>query len=285
MASTFYRLCADRNSSLSDIRRVGSHLYQSLLGPFRDQIIKEKDVLNLDIDSTLALLPFSALTTPSGDWFGSSTQVRILPAWWTLDPASSFEDDPVSSSVKMVAVSGFGDSFEGGNREATEVARLFQHSRVIEGSSTEPQTVLRYLQTAEIFHFSGHATTTSGAHLLLSSSSNTSNLTPSSFGSVSLPRCRIAVLAACNTTAADPDRIEQLPDLRNAILRSGAHIVVASNWDVDDQSTRSMMLTFYHHLLLGRSASQALQTAQQSVRSDREWQHPYFWASFETFTD
>jgi CHAT domain-containing protein len=96
---------------------------------------------------------------------------------------------------------------------------------------------------------------------------------------------QLAVLAACNTTAADPDQIEKLPDLRDALLHSGVHAVVASNWDVDDRSTHSLMLAFYHQLLSGLPPARALQSAQNSLQAGGNWRHPYYWASFEIFSN
>jgi len=43
-------------------------------------------------------------------------------------------------------------------------------------------------------------------------------------------------------------------------------------------------MTFYEQLVSGSSPSLALQAAQQSVGSTADWQHPYFWAAFQTLT-
>jgi CHAT domain-containing protein len=242
------------------------------------------------------MLPVPALVVPSGAWLGDTSQISILPAWWSLHPAAALATSSVTSTMHMVVISGFGELKRAGPSdgysEATEVARLFPRSTLIDGDSATPQSVLRSLASAELFHFSGHATADSGTQLLLNSATEEwrpsafrHSLTPQSIVSAHLLGCRIAVLAACNTTAADPDQIEKLPDLRNALLLSGVHSVVASDWDVDDHSTRSLMLAFYRQLVIGNSATRSLQFAQLSVRSANRWRHPYFWASFEVFTN
>jgi CHAT domain-containing protein len=285
-AFTFYRLCADRDSSVADVRSVGAYLYDSLLLPFESQFDSGSTVF-LDVDHSLALLPFSALTTRRGDWLGSSIQVKFLPAWWTLEPAASFADPAITTSMRALVVSGFLDPSGSPSSEAGEVAHLFPQSVLIEGASANAKTVLDNLKTAEVFHFSGHATSDGGHRLLLASESTAGSITlsPASLASISMHHCRIAVLAACNTTASDPDQIEHLPDLSEAVLLAGANSVVASNWDVDDRSTRSLMLSFYNKVTGGTPPAQALQIAQQSVRSDANWNHPYYWASFELFTN
>jgi CHAT domain-containing protein len=289
-ATTFYHLCADRDSSLGDVRAVGGRLYAALLKPFADQLSQTNRLL-VEVDPTLAMLPFAALTTPDGAWLGTSSPITILPAWWTLHPDSAIEDTPLLASLHLVVVSGFGSegSTEQQNTisEASEVAHLFPNATLVAGSSANPQTVLHNLISADIFHFSGHATNALSPQLLLSSedAEHPVGLNAASLVSVHLLHCKVAVLAACNTTAADPDQIEKLPDIRNALLFSGAHSVVASNWDVDDHSTRSLMLAFYRYLLSGFSPARALQSAQQSLLAGSDWRHPYYWASFEIFTN
>jgi CHAT domain-containing protein len=45
------------------------------------------------------------------------------------------------------------------------------------------------------------------------------------------------------------------------------------------------MLAFYKQLASGLSPTQSLQSAQQTVRSTGGWQHPFYWAAFEVFTN
>jgi len=105
------------------------------------------------------------------------------------------------------------------------------------------------------------------------------------FLSLRLHGCQIAVLAACNTNASNPDRVVYSPDLRNALLQSGVHAVIASHWDVDDRATGALMNLFYRHLLGGDSPAHSLEIAEKAIALDSKWQHPYFWASFQLFAN
>jgi CHAT domain-containing protein len=158
---------------------------------------------------------------------------------------------------------------------------------LLSGSAADPETVLKDLPTADVFHFSGHAVSGNNPRFLLNAADGRpqQSLNADALGSLDLHRCRIAVLAACNTTASDPGRIEPVLDLRNALLRSGAHSVIASNWDVDNRSTQALMLAFYGQLFQGVAPGQSLQRAEQTVSSDPDWQHPYYWASFQLFVN
>jgi CHAT domain-containing protein len=283
LATTFYRLCADRDSSVSDVKAVGSQLYQVLLSPLLEHDSPGPQTLWIDLDPSLTMVPVAALNPPNGAWLGDSTQVAVLPAWWSLDPGAAFQQPGIGRESRMVLVNGFDHGY-GGQSETTELTTLLPHTTVIDNASATKDSVLQGLATADVFHFSGHATADAGV-VLASAPGAPQSLNADALDGVHLPHCRMAVLAACNTTAADPDQVEELPDLRNALLLSGAQTVVASNWDVDDRSTRSLMLAFYKQLASGLSPTQSLQSAQQTVRSTGGWQHPYYWAAFEVFTN
>ena len=119
----------------------------------------------------------------------------------------------------MVLVNGF-DLGYGGQSETTELTTLLPHATVFDGPSATKDSVLHGLATADVFHFSGHATADAGV-VFASAPGAPQSLSPDALDGIHLPYCRLAVLAACNTTAADPDQVEELPDLRNALLLSG----------------------------------------------------------------
>jgi hypothetical protein len=249
-ATTFYRLCADRDSSVSDLHTVGAQLYASLLAPLMDGT---SDTLLLDVDPSLSMLPFAALTVQSGSWLGDSFGISILPAWWSIAPSALLNVPPVTSELHFTVLNGF-DTAQDATQDVSEISGLhllFPHARILQGAS--PTSVVTEIQSSDLFHFTGH---TSSTKLLLSPNVDTAKtLSPESLDGVHLPRCRIAVLAACNTTAADPDRIDKLPDL----------------------------LAFYKQLLTGSSPRRSLQSAQMNIHSTPGWAHPFFWAAFQVF--
>jgi len=61
------------------------------------------------------------------------------------------------------------------------------------------------------------------------------------------------------------------------LLYAGSSTVMASLWQVDDDSTTFMMTRFYQHLRT-MSRGEALRRAQADTRA--KFVHPYFWASF-----
>jgi CHAT domain-containing protein/tetratricopeptide (TPR) repeat protein len=290
LATNFFRLCSDRDSDLADVQSIGGILFSRLLSPFADALYGSTP-LYLDVDSSLETVPFSALRLPNGAWLGRTRTLPLLPPWWSLDPAVFTENEALPRASRVMVVNGFGgnsasDGAES-NSEAAAIARLAPNPILLSGSSAAPEAVLKELPTAEVFHFSGHAVSGDSPRFLLNAGDGRppQSLSADALGSLDLHRCRIAVLAACNTTASDPGRIEPVFDLRNALLGSGAHGVIASNWDVDDRSTQALMLAFYRQLFQGVAPGQSLQRAEQTVSTDPNWQHPYYWASFQLFVN
>ena len=287
-ARMFYRLCSDRNSSLEDIRGVGGSLYRTLLAPLLAETkigSGTSDHLWLDVDPSLGVVPFAALMTNDGAWLGERMQITELAPWWSLDPQTALHEDELHPEMRAVVIEGF-DNAQGRMSEAGEVAKRFPGAKLLDARMTPPAAILHTLESAELFHYSGHAASGDKPALSLSGGAETKNndaLTPQSLGQLHMA-CRVAVLAACNTRSADPDQIERLPDLRNALLTAGAHTVVASSWDVDNASTRALMVAFYAQMQQHVTASRALEIAEQKIASNGEWQHPYFWAPFQAFT-
>jgi CHAT domain-containing protein len=93
---------------------------------------------------------------------------------------------------------------------------------------------------------------------------------------------RLAVLSACATDVSEVDSTAGPGGLGVVFLRLGVPRVVGSRWEVDSLSTEFLMGRFYETLTAGVDVEAALNRAESDLRSTAEWNHPYFWASFET---
>ncbi len=96
-------------------------------------------------------------------------------------------------------------------------------------------------------------------------------------------RADLVVLSACKTALGGGDAAGGAGQrgLTEAFLRAGAPRVLVSLWDVDDRATGELMRRFYRGLLGGRlTPAQALRRAQLSLRRERRWRAPFYWAGF-----
>jgi CHAT domain-containing protein/Tfp pilus assembly protein PilF len=91
----------------------------------------------------------------------------------------------------------------------------------------------------------------------------------------------LVVLSACQTALGEDIRGEGLVGLTRAFMYAGTSRVVASLWRVPDSATAALMQRFYRALLVeNRRPAEALRVAQESVRAERRWSAPYYWAGF-----
>jgi len=100
----------------------------------------------------------------------------------------------------------------------------------------------------------------------------------------------LVVLSACETARGEMSRGEGIVGLTSAFLFAGSNSVVASLWNVNDESTSVFMEFFYAGLKRGLSKADALrearlQTMRKQIKSavtaeQESLASPYFWAPF-----
>ena len=87
------------------------------------------------------------------------------------------------------------------------------------------------------------------------------------------------VLSACNTGSGKINRAEGVMSLGRAFLAAGSSSVTVSLWQVSDESTATLMKSYYGALLAGKKKSVALAEARYAVFAS-ESKDPFFWAPF-----
>jgi len=99
--------------------------------------------------------------------------------------------------------------------------------------------------------------------------------------------CNIAIIAGCQTASAVSASGGYVQSIASAFQRGGVGTVVASLWNVDDDSSAALMRTFYEVLLADRtlSAVSALCAAQRSLRAQPGFEALSYWAPFVVFED
>ena len=91
----------------------------------------------------------------------------------------------------------------------------------------------------------------------------------------------LVVLSGCQTALGKDLRGEGLLGLTRGFMYAGAPAVLASLWQVDDESTAELMRLFYRAMLKdGRRPAEALRTAQLDMMRSPRWSAPFYWAGF-----
>jgi CHAT domain-containing protein len=98
----------------------------------------------------------------------------------------------------------------------------------------------------------------------------------------------LAVLGACNTAVGKEDNTLNINSLHRAFNYAGTSATIASLWEVPDESTSQIMISFYEYLSENKSKSEALQLAKTDYLNGAKspkLKHPYYWAGFVLYGD
>ncbi len=99
-------------------------------------------------------------------------------------------------------------------------------------------------------------------------------------------RADVVVLSACETGTGRLEGEEGIMNLARAFLAAGAKSVVASQWDIDDRSTATLMESYYRQLATGKTVQEALRLAQiEFIQNYGAKASPYYWAGFSVYGD
>jgi CHAT domain-containing protein len=95
----------------------------------------------------------------------------------------------------------------------------------------------------------------------------------------------VVTVSACRCAGERTNAGEGLVGFAWTFLRAGAQRVIAGLWAVDDQSTASLMDSFYAGLVRGAAPPRALRNAKLAMlRGGGSLARPYYWGAFELVT-
>lgn len=279
----FAELCADPRSPLPILETRARDLYRSLLAMAEPQLQGRARVI-IEPDGPLAAVPFAALLTSDGRYFGERYAVTISPGLQYRDAARAWQGISPESRAVVVgdpAAAGFLPLVDAA-AEAGSVARLFRSRRLLTGANATSRQVLLGMPNAEVFHFSGHAVASGvaagpvlvGAEVLDSRQ----------IESRAIHRLQIVVLSACSSAQGTTGLFLDRDSVARRFLAGGVPAVIASGWAVDSASTRILMADLYDGLLHEHlPPAEALRAAAARLRAQPGYAHPYYWAGFEVY--
>jgi CHAT domain-containing protein len=169
--------------------------------------------------------------------------------------------------------------------EAQEVAAMFSGARRLQDNEATLSAIRASMRESSVFHFAGHAISSSQRNGLVLADSDRATKSPVLFGernfaSRDVQKLQLAVLSACNTAGEAENSRSGTEGLREALLRAGVPHVIASRWTVDSVETANLMRTFYVRLIAGSNPAGALREARVALASQRASVHPYYWSAF-----
>ncbi len=280
--SAFRRAVAKRVNGDTKLAQNSRQLYQWLFQPLVEDI-QEKSTLILIPSGRLHGLPFASLTDSQGQPLIASRRILELAKPTDLMRVSSEKVVPVSS---VVAFANATEDLPAAAIEGEQIAALFPQSKLFEGKEATRENFFKYGGKAEVLHLATHGELNLDDSLknYLALAGN-QQVAQEEIFSLGLEETSIVILSACNTAMGEGTEAKYVASLAEAFWIAGSRSVVASLWDVNDESTALLMTEFYAKLREGVGKAVALQAAQMAVRSREEYAHPYYWAGFLLFGD
>jgi len=176
--------------------------------------------------------------------------------------------------------------------EARSVGCLFGAAPLLGGEANE-ERLRKEIERADVIHLASHSVMTESASMasgiLLSppredprvgETDNDGVLQAWEIFSQLRLRAELVVLSACDTALGKNVRGEGIVGLSRAFQYAGARSLIASQWEVADQSTSALMLALYESLNAGKQKDEALRLAMVKVAAAKATTHPHYWAAF-----
>lgn len=288
-AGELARLVAGHRDAITAGREsaTASSLYQHLIAPVASALRSSRTVVIVP-DGALQQLPFATLRHPdTGRYLIEDFSILMAPSATVF--ARGREHTRVSYSSALLVGNPLTDAvaLPGAEREAREVAELYDSADVLTGPAATKEQFMRRAPTHDVVHFAGHGYANAEYPLLsrlafASAAGQEDSLFAYEISSLKFSGTQLVVLAACSTAGGILSRGEGVVSVAWPFLAAGVPQVVASLWDVDDAATHTLFVAFHRVLADTQDAVHALRAAQLSLLYSRNdtLAAPASWGAF-----
>ena len=277
----------DEPQSLEKFSQSLQQLHQFLIQPIADLLPTEANAKVIFIpQGSLFLVPFSALKDDSNRYLIEKHTILTAPSIQVLDLTRQQQANVQKAALQEVLVLGNPtmpnglNSLPGAEREAEEIARLFQ-TQAITGSNGTKAEIVQQMSQARIIHLATHGLLDNdrglGSAIALAPSDNDNGLlTAEEILDLNL-NAELVVLSACDTGRGRLTG-DGVIGLSRSFISAGVPSVIVSLWAIPDSQTAGLMTKFYQRLQQNSDKAQALRQAM--VMTMTQYSHPREWAAF-----
>jgi len=271
LVADFVGNCADPLSPLAEVQEQGKALFDLLVAPVAGEFSSDQTMI-FEVDQQLWKLPLSALRTADSKYLAEKSYIAYSPG--ILVEASLRKPRVLRPQSDFLLVNAFPER----TQELAGISPLFNHP-VVFNRPTNKEEVFAGMMRSEDVIFFGHAVRQGRAVAL--KLNDDILLEAADFLPLKKSNLSLIVLAACSTATGRSGLLDNNALIR-AFLVAGVPHIVASQWDVYNVSTATLMDSFFHNSLAGQLPHVALAHAErkflQSARNENL--HPHYWAGF-----
>jgi CHAT domain-containing protein len=276
--------------SPAELKQAGQQLYELLIPP---DLAGDKQLCVIP-EKTLCQLSFATLVSRGGRYLLEDFALFYAPSASVLALATENarrKEQVTNESLLSVGNPDFDREdnpnladLQSAEAEAKALAGSYQTKLELLGGEATKERFLRSFVNVEVIHFAGHFVAnrqSPGNSKLLFAGGD---LRSSELGAYKLPKAKLVVLSACETGFERYDKSEGAIGIARTLLALGVPVVVASQWKVDSEPTKDLMVAFHRNRKDKRlTSAESLRRAQLEMLSRNETSAPFYWAAFSLF--
>ena len=273
-----------------DVRSGAQQLFNLLFEPVMAEI-RDKKSWCIIPNGKLTHIPFHALGTTNNE--GKFEYVAATKnIFYTNKPGQMFIAWNRRNKQNFAVFGNPDKSLASAGVEAKEIAKVYTAAHVYTEDSATVDLAKQSLTGMHYVHFATHGVLAypdfDSSYLVFApgpGQPNGGRLSLWEIRQLSIKGCDLVTLSACETAVTYGDSKKGwYISPANAFLLNRVRSVVASLWEVDDNSTGLLMQQFYKHLQTMPKV-EALRQAMADVSANPEFEHPFYWAAFVLYGD
>lgn len=285
-----YQASVVGKGSPAEITKAAKELYDLLIPAGLDNT-KQICVI---ADASLHQLAFASLVTPAGRYLVQDFALFYAPSASVLVLATENARRKEKFAPESLLSIGNPDFDRDENPDLSDLQAAADEARgivrdyrqpleLIAGDATRERFLSNFMNF-EVVHFAGHFVVNrqspGNSKLLFAGGDLRSN----ELGAFKLPRAKLFVLSACETGFERYNKSEGAIGIARTLLAVGAPLVVASQWKVDSEHTRDLMIAFHDNRTQKKlSSAESLRQAQLEMLGRDPTTAPFYWAAFSLF--
>ena len=281
-----FRLSLNQNIPISESRRFSQEIYSWLIEPW-NELWQSEGIDNLVFipTETIRNLPLAALQDSEGHYLIEKYSTAYAPGMAMINPSKDYQRRRVLVGALSQQHQGF-EEIPGVLTEISKIQSIARTKSLVNAEFTE--SALDQIITNDrgnLLHLATHGqfgTTPEDTFLLAWGDKifpdDLYQLIGSRNENPHNSPIELLVLSACETAKGDTNNL----GLAGMAIRSGAKSTIASLWQINDESTSTLMQDFYTQFSGSNSSkAQILQQVQLKLLNSSEYSHPYYWAAFQ----
>ena len=280
----------DRQAQLLNLQEEALRtLYDTIIDPIQD-LFSASELIFIP-EGPLCLAPFAAFMGPDCKYLCETFSIRVAPSLTSLKMIAQCPVDyHHKSGVLLVGDPCVQDvtnlkPLPCAREEVNMIGEMVGSTPLVGRQATKDE-VLRRLGSIALVHIAAHGNIETGEIALAPNSTRSEAdfiLTMKDVKQVLL-RARLVVLSCCHSACGEI-KAEGVVGIARAFVGAGARSVLVSLWAIDDKATLEFMKNFYQHLMVGKSASEALNRTMNCMRESTEFSDVTHWAPFVLIGD